>query len=119
MELEKAREENKTIRRVQQREEVALKRFESNDADISRLIRNHGEETAALKEMLKKTKNENKKLNESVMEKDDEIRVLRKKRDEFKKIVEDKKLMDSVDLSRKLQTTERELQEHKTKAEVR
>jgi chromosome segregation ATPase len=118
MENEKILEENRTLKRMHKREEIAVKRLENQDNDITRLIKNHLEETGSLREQLKKAKNENKKFYNSLIEKDEEIRSLKKKCDEMRKIMNDKKLMDSVELSKRLDELEKDLQNYKTKCEV-
>ena len=57
-------------------------------------------------------------LNGNLIEKEEEVRSVRKKNDEFKKILNDKKLLDSVELTKSLEQAEKELQELKTKLEV-
>lgn len=118
LEMDKLREENKTLRRVHLREEVAIKRFESQDTDLNRLMRNHTDETNALKEQIKKLKLETRRLNSNLIDKEEEVRSVRKKNDEFKKILNDKKLLDSVELTKTLEQTEKDIQELKIKLEV-
>lgn len=117
LEMDKLREENKTLRRVHLREEVAIKRFESQDTDLNRLMRNHTDETNALKEQIKKLKLETRRLNSNLIDKEEEVRSVRKKNDEFKKILNDKKLLDSVELTKTLEQTEKDIQELKIKLE--
>lgn len=95
-----------------------MRRFESQDNDVSRLVRNHMEEASALKEIIKSVKTENGRLNKVLIDKDEEIRQLKKKLDEFKKILNDKKLLDSAELSRRLEACEKELDTYKLKYEV-
>lgn len=118
-ELDQLRDENKTLRRVHLREEIAIKRFESHDTDINRLMRNHTDEVNALKEQIKKLKAENKRINSNLIDKEEEVRAVKKKNEEFKKILNDKKLIDSAELSKNLEQAEKELEELKTKLEVR
>lgn len=116
--VEALREENRTLKRVHQREEAALRRLESQDNDVSRLVRNHMEEANALKEIIKSVKAENNRLSKVLIDKDEEIRQHKKRLDEFKKILNDKKLLDSAELSRRLEQCEKELGTFKLKCEV-
>ena len=118
LELDKLREENRLLRRVHQREEVALKKLESQDVDLNRIVHNHFEEVKSLKEMLKASRHESRKLSNNLNEKEDEIRSVRRKNDDLNKILEDKKLLDSYEMSKKLERTEKELEEFKKKNEV-
>lgn len=118
IELEKLRDENKTLRRVQKREEIALKKLESQDVDISRIVKTYSEEVNSLKQKMRKVNGENKKLSTNLMERDDELRVLKKKYSELKEILNDKKLLESADLSKKLEQCEKELNEQKSKCQV-
>lgn len=116
--LEALKEENRTLKRVHQREEAALRRFESQDSDVSRLVRNHMEESNALKEVIKSSKAESARLNKVLIDKDEEVRQLKKKLDEYKKILNDKKLLDSADLNRRLEQSEKDMSTYKLKCEV-
>lgn len=116
--IETLKEENRTLKRVHQREEAALRKLESQDSDVSRLIRNHMEEANALKEIIKNVKGENTRLNKVLIDKDEDIRQLKKKLEEFKKILSDKKLLDSAELNRRLEQCEKELDSFKLKCEV-
>jgi hypothetical protein len=119
IEIEKLKDENKLLKRVHHREEIAIKKFESHDNDVSRLVKNHADETHALKETIKNIKNENRRLNSTLIDKDEEIRSLKKKKDDLKKILNDKKLFDSLELSKKLDQAEASLAHYKTKSDVR
>ena len=112
---EKLVDENRTLKRMHKREEIAIKRFESQDSDMARLVKNHTDETNALRETIKKTKSENKKLYNTLIDKDEEIRALKKKCDELNKILGDKKLLDSVELSKQLEQAERDREHFKAK----
>ena len=118
MEMEKLKEENKTLRRVHQREELALKKFESHDIDLSRIMKTHNDEIGVVKEMLKKSKAENKRINNLLLDKEDELRTMKKKNEEYKNILNDKKLIDTHEINKKLEQTDKELQEYKQKSEV-
>lgn len=118
MAIEKLKEENRTLKRVHHREEAALKRLENQDNDVARLIRNHMEESNALKDIIKSVKNDNQRINKMLIDKDEEIRTLKKRHDDMKKIMSDKKLLDSAELSKKLEHSETLLKEYKTKSDV-
>jgi chromosome segregation ATPase len=118
LELEKLRDENKTLKRVHHREEIALKRLESQDNDVTRLIRNHMEEANTLKDIIKSLKQDNAKFNKTLIDKDEEIRNMKKKNDDLKKILNDKKLLDSAELSKRLELCEKDLSTYKMKCEV-
>lgn len=116
--IDKLKEENRTLKRVHIREEIALKKHESHDTDISRMIKTHNEELGVVKDMHKKSKAENKRINNLLLEREEDLRAAKKKNEDMKKIINDKKLMDTVDLSKKLEQTEKALEEYKTKCEV-
>lgn len=116
-ENEKLIEEIKTLKRVHKREEIAIRRFENQDNDVGRIVKNHIEEAHSLKEALKKAKTENKKLSGVLIEKEEEIRSLKKKSDELRKVLNDKKLMDSVELTKQLEQAEKDMANLKHKCE--
>jgi len=117
-ELEKLYTENKTLKRMHKREEVALKKMEDNDVDVNRLIRNYTEELSSFKGKIKKHQDENKRLNNTLIDREEELRVNKKKYAELKDILNDKKLLDSAELAKKLEKAERELGEYKAKCET-
>ena len=117
-EIDNLKEENRTLKRVHIREEIALKKHESHDTDISRMIKTHTEELGIVKELHKKSKAENKRINSLLLEREEDVRVAKKKNEEMKKIINDKKLMDTVDMSKKLELADKAMEEYKTKFEV-
>lgn len=117
-EMEKLREENKVLNRVHKREERALKHLENQEHDVARMVRNHLDEANVLKEQVKKIKNDNKKLTATLIEKDEEIRAMKKRNDDMKRLLSDKKLFDNAELSKKLDNSEKELANYKSKYEV-
>jgi len=118
IELEKLKDENKTLKRVHHREEIALKKFEAQDNDLAQIVKNHMTESSALKEAVKKVKNENRRLTGNLMDKEEEIRAMKKKQDEYKQILNDKKLLDSAELAKKLEQANNSLNDYKKKTEV-
>lgn len=118
-ELEKLQSENKTLKRMHKREEVALKKMEDNDVDVNRLIRNYSDEISAYKSKIRKHQDENKRLNNTLIDREEELRVNKKKYAELKDILNDKKLLDSAEIAKKLEKAEKELEEYKSKCEVR
>jgi hypothetical protein len=117
-ENEKLLDENKVLKRMHKREEIAIKRYENQDSDITRIVKNHIEEANVLKATIKKIKSENKKLYNNLIEKDEEIRSLKKKVDEMKKMLNEKKMFDIVDLSKQLDESKKDLSSYKEKYEV-
>ena len=68
--------------------------------------------------MLKKSKAENKRINNLLLDKEDELRTMKKKNEEYKNILNDKKLIDTHEINKKFEQTDKELQEYKQKSEV-
>jgi chromosome segregation ATPase len=117
-EIEKLRGENKTLKRVHVREEQALKKLETQETDIERLVKNYSEEVIALKQAIKKLNGDNKKLSTNILEKEDELRVLKKKNDKLTMILNDKNLIESSELRSKLELSEKELEIQVSKYKV-
>ncbi len=106
------------MKRVHAREEIALKKHESQDTDIAKMIKNHQEEQRVTKENNNKLKAENKRINNMLLEKEEELRVMKKKNDEMKKIISDKKLYESSEIMKQLESYKKELEESKQKSDV-
>jgi chromosome segregation ATPase len=117
-EFEKLRDENKTLKRLHHREEIAIQRLENQENDVTKMIQNHNNEVTFLKKTLKAIKIENRKLNASLADKDTELRAIKKKYDETKKILNEKKIMDSVELAKKLEEAERDINYYRKETEV-
>ncbi len=117
-EVASLKEENRTMKRVHAREEIALKKHESQDTDIAKMIKNHQEEQRVVRENNSKLKAENKRVNSLLLEKEEELRGVRKKNDEMKKIIGDKKLYDSNEIIKQLEACKKELEETKLKCDV-
>jgi len=118
VEVATLKEENRTMKRVHAREEIALKKHESQDTDIAKMIKNHQEEQRVTKENNNKLKAENKRINNMLLEKEEELRVMKKKNDEMKKIISDKKLYESSEIMKQLESYKKELEESKQKSDV-
>ena len=79
LELEKLRVENKTLKRIQAREEAAYTKLENVQIDMKKTIKKHVEEINNLRLELEKAWEHNKKLTANLILKDDELRSLKKK----------------------------------------
>ncbi len=117
-ELEELKVENKTLKRVHIREEIALKKHENQDIDLAKMMKTHQEELTVVKDLNRKQQKENKRITALLMEREEDLRAYKKKADEMKKIINDKKLLDSVEITRKLEIIQKEMEEHKEKSEV-
>jgi chromosome segregation ATPase len=118
IEIEKLREENRTIKRMHKREEVALKKLETQDTDVTKVVKGYQDEINSLKQKIRKIQSENRAINNSLLDREDEVRVLKKKNSELKEILDDKNLIESSELSKKLEASEYELKEQRTKYQV-
>ncbi len=119
IEIEKLREENKTLKRVHRRGEIAIKKFESQDSDITRIVKGYQDEINSLKQSVRKMHNENRMVNNNLLEREDDLRILKKKYSGLKDILNDKKLIDSAELSKKLEICEQELNDYRSKCQVK
>ena len=117
-ELEELKVENKTLKRVHIREEIALKKHENQDIDLAKMMKTHQEELTVVKDLNRKQQKENKRITALLMEREEDLRAYKKKADEMKKIINDKKLLDSVEITRKLEIIQKEMEEYKEKSEV-
>ena len=117
-ELEELKVENKTLKRVHIREEIALKKHENQDIDLAKMMKTHQEELTVVKDLNRKQQKENKRITALLMEREEDLRAYKKKADEMKKIINDKKLLDSVEITRKLEIFQKEMEEYKEKSEV-
>lgn len=83
--------------------------------DVNRILKNYTEQITSLKEKIRKIGSDNKKVTNSLLDREDELRVLKKKYYELKEILNDKKLLESAELSKKLDRAENELNEQRSK----
>ena len=118
IEIEKLREENRTIKRVHRREEIALKKLETADTDITKIVKGYQDEINSLKQTVRKMHNENRKVNNNLLDREDEVRVLKKKYSDLKEILNNKNLIESSELTKKLEASEQELKDQRSKYQV-
>ncbi|KAM8779043.1 lebercilin isoform 2-T2 [Rhynchonycteris naso] len=98
--------ENKTLKRLQYRQEKALSKFEDTENEISQFIAHHNSEIAALKECLRKSQEKERLCEKKLKNAEDELRSTKFSLEELKKIAEARHLPERDDLTKKLVTAE-------------
>ncbi|ELW70093.1 Lebercilin [Tupaia chinensis] len=101
--------ENKTLKRLQYRQEKALNKFEDTENEISQLIVRHNNEITALKERLRKSQEKERATEKRVKDTEGELYRTKFSLQKLKKISEARHLPERDDLAKKLVSAELKL----------
>ncbi|XP_077018409.1 lebercilin [Tamandua tetradactyla] len=101
--------ENKTLKRLQYRQEKALNKFEDTENEISQLIARHNNEITALKERLRKSQEKERATEKRVKDTEGELFRTKFSLQKLKKISEARHLPERDDLAKKLVSAELKL----------
>ncbi|XP_002714590.1 lebercilin isoform X1 [Oryctolagus cuniculus] len=101
--------ENKTLKRLQYRQEKALNKFEDTENEISQLIVRHNNEITSLKERLRKSQEKERATEKRMKDTEGELVRTKFSLEKLKKISEARHLPERDDLSKKLVSAELKL----------
>ncbi|XP_040839606.1 lebercilin [Ochotona curzoniae] len=101
--------ENKTLKRLQYRQEKALNKFEDTENQISQLIIRHNNEITSLKERLRKSQEKERATEKRVKDTEGELVRTKFSLEKLKKISEARHLPERDDLAKKLVSAELKL----------
>ncbi|XP_008060599.1 lebercilin [Carlito syrichta] len=101
--------ENKSLKRLQYRQEKALSKFEDAENEISQLILRHNNEITTLKERLRKSQEKERATEKRVKDTEGELFKTKFSLQKLKKICEARHLPERDDLAKKLVSTELKL----------
>lgn len=113
--LQDLREENKLLKKTQQRQEKALNKFENDESDLPQLLQRHNNEVRTLKEQLKKAQEKYQKTDRYLRDAEDELDKTKNKLTKFKGLAEDNNLLERQELQNKLRQAEIDLEEREVK----
>lgn len=111
--------ENKTLKRLQYRQEKALNKFEDTENEISQLIARHNNEITALKERLRKAQEKERATEKRVKETEDELYRTKLSLQKLRKISEARHLPERDDLAKKLGAAELKLDDTERRIKVK
>ncbi|XP_069344692.1 lebercilin [Eulemur rufifrons] len=101
--------ENKSLKRLQYRQEKALNKYEDAENEISQLIVRHNNEITALKERLRKSQEKERATEKRVKDTESELFRTKFSLQKLKKISEARHLPERDDLAKKLVSAELKL----------
>ncbi|KAL2792158.1 lebercilin [Daubentonia madagascariensis] len=101
--------ENKSLKRLQYRQEKALNKYEDAENEISQLIIRHNNEITALKERLRKSQEKERATEKRVKDTESELFRTKFSLQKLKKISEARHLPERDDLAKKLVSAELKL----------
>nr|XP_033795738.1 lebercilin [Geotrypetes seraphini]XP_033795739.1 lebercilin [Geotrypetes seraphini]XP_033795741.1 lebercilin [Geotrypetes seraphini]XP_033795742.1 lebercilin [Geotrypetes seraphini]XP_033795743.1 lebercilin [Geotrypetes seraphini]XP_033795744.1 lebercilin [Geotrypetes seraphini]XP_033795745.1 lebercilin [Geotrypetes seraphini] len=107
--LEDLQKENKTLKRLQFRQEKALNKFEDTENEISLLLSRHSNEIRTLRDRLRKSQERERITAAKLKDTEDELYRTKSILQRLKKLSEDKHLAERDDLARKLVQAEGQL----------
>ncbi|XP_072264658.1 lebercilin [Pyxicephalus adspersus] len=111
MKLEEYQKENKTLKRLQFRQEKALNKFEDTENEISQLLSRHNNEVRILRERLRKSQERERNLEKKLKEMEEELYRTNVTLKKFKQLSENRHLAERDELTRKVEMMESRLDE--------
>uniref|UniRef100_A0A8C5WMH4 Lebercilin LCA5 n=1 Tax=Leptobrachium leishanense TaxID=445787 RepID=A0A8C5WMH4_9ANUR len=115
MKLEELQKENKTLKKLQYRQEKALNKFEDTESEISQLISRHNNEIRALREHLRKSQEKERAAEKKLKETEDELYRTNTTLKKLKLLSENRQLAEREELTRKVDLLEIRLDERDRK----
>ncbi|KAM9317229.1 lebercilin [Gastrophryne carolinensis] len=109
--LEECQKENKTLKRLQFRQEKALNKFEDTENEISQLLSRHNNEVRILRERLRKSQERERTIEKKLKETEDELYRTNVALKKLKQLSENRHLAERDELSRKVEMVESKLDE--------
>ncbi|XP_053566446.1 lebercilin [Bombina bombina] len=109
--LEELQKENKTLKRLQFRQEKALNKFEDTENEISQLISRHNNEMRTLRERLRKSQERERNTEKKLKDTEDELYRTSVTLKKLKQLAENKHLAEREDLTKKLDILESKMEE--------
>lgn len=113
------KDENKLLKKMQQRQEKALVKFEHEESDLPQLIQRHNNETRNLKEQLRRTRDKYERTDRYLRDAEDELDKVKSKLRKYKTLAEDKRLPEREELNKKMKKLDIEAEEKDLKIQVR
>ncbi|KAM4772735.1 lebercilin isoform 1-T2 [Rhinophrynus dorsalis] len=109
--LEELQKENKTLKRLQFRQEKALNKFEDTENEISQLISRHNNEIRTLREHLRKSQERERATEKRLKDTEDELYKTNNALKKLKLLSENRHLAEREELSKKVELLETKLEE--------
>ncbi|KAM5165396.1 lebercilin [Mantella aurantiaca] len=111
LKVEEYQKENKTLKRLQFRQEKALNKFEDTENEISQLLSRHNNEVRILRERLRKSQERERIVEKKLKEAEDELYRTNVALKKLKQLSENRHLAERDELSRKVEILESRLDE--------
>ncbi|XP_068257845.1 lebercilin isoform X2 [Nyctibius grandis] len=109
--LDELQKENRTLKRLQHRQEKALNKFEDTENEISQLLARHNNEIRILRERLRKSQERERATERRLKDSEDELYRTKTVLQKLKKLSADKHLAERDDLAKKLGYAESRLED--------
>lgn len=114
-EVDNLRQENRTLKRINVKQERELKRVDREEGSLPQLLQRHSAELRTYRERLKRNKQEIIKKEKESQSHDTELTKLRDKLQHYKELDNNKKLEERATLAKKLEKVERGLSDRDSK----
>ncbi|PSN52938.1 hypothetical protein C0J52_03630 [Blattella germanica] len=95
--------ENRLLKTLQKRQDLALKKYEGTKAELPELIHSHNEEVRVLRAKVKQLKSQCREKDHRIKELDADIQALRDQHHRLLKLSKDRQLGDREQLSKKVE----------------
>ncbi|NWX48603.1 LCA5 protein, partial [Steatornis caripensis] len=109
--LDELQKENRTLKRLQHRQEKALSKFQDTENEISQLLAQHNNEVRILRERLRKSQESERATRRWLKDSEDELYRAKTVLQKLKKLSADKHLAERDELAKKLAYAESRLED--------
>ncbi|RUS69933.1 hypothetical protein EGW08_022305 [Elysia chlorotica] len=115
LKMREMEQENKLFKKLQYRQEKAIRGFENKENDLPNIIDKHNNEVRSLKEQNRRLREKHDKTDRYLRDAEDELERVKRKMVKYKKMCEDKELPERDELAKKLSKAELDMEERDVK----
>ncbi|GAB1605752.1 lebercilin-like protein [Argonauta hians] len=118
LQVAKQKEEIRLLKRMEVRQTRAIEEFDGNKNRLPVIIDAHNREMKVLREQLRDARAKYRKCDAALRETDAELERTRNRLNKFKALLEEEQLIDRAELTRKLTSTQHDLEESRKKIQT-
>ncbi|XP_041951444.1 lebercilin isoform X4 [Alosa sapidissima] len=115
LQTDQLRTENRLLRQLQLRHEKALNRYSDTESEIAQLLARHNNETAALRERLRRSQERLRTAERGQREADERLQRSERELHKLRRLADDQRLGEREELTRRLEASQQRAQESERK----
>ncbi|XP_052237641.1 golgin subfamily A member 6-like protein 6 isoform X2 [Dreissena polymorpha] len=110
LQIKDLKEENKLLKKTQNRADKALQKFEDRESELPQLIQRQNNEVRSLRDQIRKWREKYEKTDRYLRDAEDELEKLKIKLKKLKSLADEKELPERSDLNKKLNNAELDME---------